>query len=1491
MPGFDEYKKIKTQDQNNNIIQNDQEAQFNNFLQQKRESALPIDHDVSGRVKVKFDYDADQLMEKYESRHADSLSFEEQTRYYFTDTEVARAKVDKYRNLGSAENITLDNFARSYSYNCASKRKQHAITAADEFQLMRGKMQDLNTYGSLMSPVVKFNHKEEIMDHRLKAMLAAAYAKAKSKSHMKFLENRAKLSCYMVLKDQLENAISNLSGDRHSNEITELRSRLKEIQAKIDSAYKGVKKYAPKVQDVWREESGMNDQFYKRKKADYRKQTPILNIKQVKLMSNLEKIQDENAEKEWPFSVILKDRNGAAVNKGEIKAQQKNEQYRDAKNVVANNNDEAQKAKANSEIKKIDMEAIERFNKFKVPSPDDLDNVYDYVMKDPRTYYDIFKKALPYYNRTGVPDHVKNYMKSHSEFMVKVKYLLAVDSYIDYVLRSTFTVKYDKKNDGSLSKPGKFCWENAPGFKYKRNEEGGWTRERAYGAGQERKKLLDLQKSFSRYKSDLETIAYDDFIEDYDLDRGVQRINLDVCSHPDVEKSLDEAYANLENAIKKEKVSEKEKNWFQKVTKSRYLVDSRAIHSIPQSLYLKIQKNPPAGIDVRAIQFLLRPVNLDKYGNPLKKIDAENLRLNIEDVNKLYENKLSARAQFLDRIANEAKEMAYSVDELRDHEFIRKNPERALRHVSFMHNLNNIFKMNAGYYLNKAPKEIRTFMFALNGTDYVNFSTFHIHQAIFGDNGLKIQYSGGSSYTKSYVSLNGKSLAEVKKVNEKISKMPYLNGSNYAMLYDNMYAVRNDQSFMFDDMLEHNATRPMEVSGLDPMAQYLIKKEYGENIKTFTEDMITKLMSKYMTTGNYLILDEGYQDKEKVLLNATEKYPEFKGATHFKNADGVIDDLPKAKVKEKHKDENIINIIAPKEEEKNVIIEEKLSPEEAEYAELKENALPMFDQKSYKLLVKCREAGKILEDKKLKAKDKTADKLNRYSNNTNASVGRAMGPLIKIVKFDKDNNPATKADRENYEWNMKWATAWEEGDYETRDEMIEEEFPKLVEEYTKIKLPPIPENAKMGDTAWIEGYLDELINNDTDFALTVIAQRMIGISNLKTEHASVARYLEANPEIDEFITSISYLGNLLLDYAHYKYGFHADTAKVATLKDTPNGNDPVAVKRSNFDLVAFALNESLKAFKAKYPKSKFLSNEKNFKINKKGFDHKIKVNKDVIKPQGLGRSLTAEYAGMDKYVDTKDLDDKSLADAKAVVREHYLYSKEMTSAIPLSMYEKLKNSKVKGINLNSFLALLRPVRLDKNGVPLNSVEAKWLKNNIAVCEKLIQGKADDKKDFLESVTKSAKAAMFSIEQLEDPEYIRANLPKAIKLISFMNAFKDIFLDNADFFKKKLSPEMKSFAFELVIETDYIGYATQKIQDAIYGHNNIKMTGFDEYGIQKIEPMGKENLISSKKEYSKEDIEKMKQVLIPLQKMSPYEKPPEVMNVVLERLKTYKFKKK
>ncbi len=476
MSHFEEYKKAKKQE-----LENPQ------AMVQYRESVQGRGFTMPGPENHEIDYDADQLMEYFEDRNKSKEDFEARTDYYFKDALLGASKQQQYQRYANDENGITSAYSRSYGNHYAWKRKSNASNAAKNFRIMNEKMaryaqddeQNVDNY-------TKYLHREEIMKYRLKGMIAAAETKSKNKVHESYLKGRAKLSCNMLLKDQLLNLIQKENDDLLKGR---LQDKLNGVERKIKDAYDEIKNSSPSVQESWREVHGINKRTISEKQSEYRDTCGVFSSDATNMLLNLEMIQGQvRSEKiQWPCRIVLKDKADGPLNRAKIKNKKFNQSYSKAKQ------DDDQEA-----LKRMEEEGIERFMKMHIPTPNELtgDSLVKFITGHLREYYEMTKLALPYYQNKvfGEDGSLREYALSHQDFLRRLFYVEAVNKYIDFTLRHDHLIMYDGM--------GRFKIEGDPRYRFaRRRDNGDWARQQRFGEGEDMREFGKLTNAFRKYSS------------------------------------------------------------------------------------------------------------------------------------------------------------------------------------------------------------------------------------------------------------------------------------------------------------------------------------------------------------------------------------------------------------------------------------------------------------------------------------------------------------------------------------------------------------------------------------------------------------------------------------------------------------------------------------------------------------------------------------------------------------------------------------------------------------------------------------------------------------------------------------------------------------------------------------------------------------------------------------------------------------------------------
>ena len=424
MPGYEDYAKANTHQERQNL----RDVQKNKGL---------------GFDNPEFDYDAEQLKEHLENKFIDNdAAFAKRTKYYFTDYKTGHAKEERYRKIHAQENNKdAENYYRKYGYRFAFKRKYHAMKADLSFTHMRNAMYDYRDDDKNVTDVLKrYEHREEIMKYRMEGMEAAAKAKARNAKHGNYLVARGKLSCNMALKDQLEHFL--LTPNLSVRQKNKLNSKLASVKAEIKSAAKAVAKNVQKSHEKWRELNNYNTRYYRNKKQEYiTGGYANCREKTAELMADLSNFHDQQHGIEWPKKTVLRNMTGNAVIS---KAEQKNAEW----------NTKYQNADIDTELK-MKREAFKRFLDMPVPKFSSLKGkgYQDYIRDNLRNYYELTKRACPYYadllgkeefNNDPIAKEIRDKTNLYNRCQAKIAYIQDMDNYISFRLKNDHKIEFNK---------------------------------------------------------------------------------------------------------------------------------------------------------------------------------------------------------------------------------------------------------------------------------------------------------------------------------------------------------------------------------------------------------------------------------------------------------------------------------------------------------------------------------------------------------------------------------------------------------------------------------------------------------------------------------------------------------------------------------------------------------------------------------------------------------------------------------------------------------------------------------------------------------------------------------------------------------------------------------------------------------------------------------------------------------------------------------------
>ncbi len=213
------------------------EHQFEGYKQSKQQSNW--DYEVyQADKKSKFFApvgepveSSQQVVQRFEEKYNNPEDFAERTKYYFQDDNIGYLKAERYQKMSEDEDSKVKYFAGAHTNRWACKRKMKAQEASDNFKTMAQKMY---VYRKLSkkpdcTSTDKFALQEEVIKYRLKGMTAAAVVKGKSSEHEEYMKTKSKLSCSMVLLDQLDHLIAEEKNAKQLEVLNKKREALSKV--------------------------------------------------------------------------------------------------------------------------------------------------------------------------------------------------------------------------------------------------------------------------------------------------------------------------------------------------------------------------------------------------------------------------------------------------------------------------------------------------------------------------------------------------------------------------------------------------------------------------------------------------------------------------------------------------------------------------------------------------------------------------------------------------------------------------------------------------------------------------------------------------------------------------------------------------------------------------------------------------------------------------------------------------------------------------------------------------------------------------------------------------------------------------------------------------------------------------------------------------------------------------------------------------------------
>ncbi len=418
MNQFAEYQKLRQNEQTRNA-----------FIDQQKTRGLAQKKQFGGDFPLDFDTVQTQAEER-----AEQTNFAVQSEYYFQNADLLDAKVERYRRLQNDESGAVQEYAKQHSYRSANKRKKRAKKAANHFEQAAKLSRSVDE--STLQPMEVYQHRKEIMQLRMAAMEEAAKAKATSKKNEAYRISKAKYSCLMVLRRQL-NELKKKKGQNPDSIAREEQ----ELERNIASALRNMQKSIPSAESRWEEEHSDKTGMFSKAKLDasyqenHQKQ-PAFTKEDNKLFLKLSNVNDswfndlqngfetikQGGAYNWKpgdesrilgnfLRPVYRDKNGMPLNEAE--------RQKDAWNhrVV----DILSSKERTKEKDQLIQENFDRIMKYEFPTPQQIQEkgLAFFVQKDPAKYFELTRCVLTIDNVLGWDPTAQKYYDEHPEFVQK----------------------------------------------------------------------------------------------------------------------------------------------------------------------------------------------------------------------------------------------------------------------------------------------------------------------------------------------------------------------------------------------------------------------------------------------------------------------------------------------------------------------------------------------------------------------------------------------------------------------------------------------------------------------------------------------------------------------------------------------------------------------------------------------------------------------------------------------------------------------------------------------------------------------------------------------------------------------------------------------------------------------------------------------------------------------------------------------------------------
>ncbi len=420
-------------------------AQFENYLERKKqnqEMQYRWDQEEKELPKQKYEVGMDSydLVDYYENR-MEQTAFAERTKYYFEDAGLLASKSKRYFNI-SEGGANVEEFAAQHKNHSADKRKKSANKAATAF----GKAAILaDKYNKKKSKdfYEVYTRREEIMRLRMEGMEQAAETKSTSKNNEIYLKSKAKISCLMILMDQLRNLskMAKLKGDTKS--LQKLQKKGTSIKKELHKVQSDMKENLPTTDEKWKMENGIHeeDAIYELHNERHQVYRESITEEDIKTQMNYKVIRTQalKYKMEFPCGVARLDKKGQPISLADSRKQEWNLRYQAA---VENDQKET--------IDKMKLEALKRVEVYELPDLYTLSKVdmTRLFRRHPAEYYEMFFSMPQFIDQEMKKDGV---VKTEIDRNPVLKEKIALMKELGALLQGLMQHGHIRLNDGGFS--------------------------------------------------------------------------------------------------------------------------------------------------------------------------------------------------------------------------------------------------------------------------------------------------------------------------------------------------------------------------------------------------------------------------------------------------------------------------------------------------------------------------------------------------------------------------------------------------------------------------------------------------------------------------------------------------------------------------------------------------------------------------------------------------------------------------------------------------------------------------------------------------------------------------------------------------------------------------------------------------------------------------------------------------------------------------------